>query len=77
VGIVMTPRHAAQSTFDALLWELREYGVERLKREPTQNRLAQLSSEQLRQLVTAFERLQAQYTRTVTPELIATLRGQL
>jgi hypothetical protein len=75
--IVVKPRHAAQSTFDALLWELREYGVERLTREATQDRLAQVSTEQLQQLIAAFERLQTQYTRTVTPELITTLRGLL
>jgi ABC-type transport system involved in cytochrome bd biosynthesis fused ATPase/permease subunit len=73
----MMPRHAAQSIFDVLLWELREYGVERLKREATRDRLAQLSTEQLQQLVAAFERLQTRYMRTVTPELVATLRGLL
>jgi hypothetical protein len=73
----MMPRHAAQSIFDALLWELREYGVERFKREATRDRLAQLSTGQLQQLIAAFERLQTQYTRTITPELIATLRGLL
>jgi hypothetical protein len=30
VGIVMTPNHAAQSTFDAVLFVLRNYGVARL-----------------------------------------------
>lgn len=71
------PRHASQSVFDALLWELREHGVKRLGREATQDRLAQLSTAQLQQLIAAFERLRQQYARTVTPELIVTLRGQL
>jgi hypothetical protein len=61
MGRAMNKPNAAQSTYDALLWELREYGVERLKREPTQNRLAQLSTAQLQQLISAFERLRAQY----------------
>jgi hypothetical protein len=73
----MTPRHAAQSTFDALLWQLREHGVERLNEDATRNRLAQLSGAQVQQLIAALERLRSRYARTITDELIAALKEQL
>jgi hypothetical protein len=73
----MTPHHAAQSTFDALLWTLREHGAERLNEEATRSRLAQLSVAQVEQLIAALERLRARYARSITDELIATLKEQL
>jgi hypothetical protein len=67
------PMTAAQSTYDALLWELREYGVHRLKHRPTQRRLSELSTQQVQDLTAALRRLQATYPRTCTNQLIAVI----
>jgi hypothetical protein len=67
---------AAQSTYDALLWTLREYGLSRLSDGRTLDRLSELTSEQLKELIAALTRLQAKYPRTCTDELIQKLRDQ-
>jgi hypothetical protein len=54
-------KQARQSTFDALLWELREYGVARLARPQCQRRLAELSTDQMRALIAALMRLRSRY----------------
>ena len=64
---------AAQSTYDALLWELREYGVHRFKQRPTQWRLGELSAPQVQDLTAAIKRLQTKYPRTCTSQLIAVI----
>jgi hypothetical protein len=68
-----SPMTAAQSTYDALLWELREYGVHRLKHRPTQWRLGELSAPQVQDLTAAIKRLQTKYPRTCTNQLIAVI----
>jgi hypothetical protein len=74
VGIIMTPRDAAQSTFDATLFVLRSYGVARLADDWTAPRLAQFPPDQLKDLVAAMRRLgaTAQWPN-VTDELIRRL----
>jgi hypothetical protein len=67
---------AAQSTYDALLWTLREYGLSRLSDVRTLERLSELTSQQLEELVAALTRLQAKYPRTCTDKLIQKLRDQ-
>ena len=67
------PMTAAQSTYDALLWELREYGVHRFKHRPTQWRLGELSAPQVQDLTAAIKRLQTKYPRTCTNQLIAVI----
>jgi hypothetical protein len=67
---------AAQSTYDALLWTLREYGLSRLSDSRTLERLSELTSTQLEELVAALTRLQTKYPRTCTDELIQKLRDQ-
>jgi hypothetical protein len=42
------PKEAASTTCDALLWELREYGLRRLKHSSTLHRLSQLSTSNYR-----------------------------
>ena len=52
---------APQSTYDALLWELHEYGVHRFKHQPTQWRLGELSAPQVQDLTAAIKRLRSKY----------------
>ena len=61
---------AAQSTYEAAVWELREYGATRLKHQPTQRRVSELSSQQVQDLTAALTRLQATYPLTCTNQLI-------
>jgi hypothetical protein len=65
---------APQSTYDAVLWVLREYGKARIDDKWMRPRLAQFSTAQLRELIAAMGRIQAQYPRTVTSDLISTLK---
>jgi hypothetical protein len=67
---------AAQSTYDALLWTLREYGLSRLSDSRTLERLSELTSEQLKELIAALTRVQAKYPRTCTDGLVQKLRDQ-
>ena len=64
---------APRSTYDAALFELREHGITQLANPNCQRRLAMLSPKQLEDVITALLRLQPRY-RTITDELIATLR---
>ena len=64
---------APQSTYDAALFELREYGITQLEKPNSQRRLVMLSPKQLEEVTAALLRLQPRY-QTITDELIATLR---
>jgi hypothetical protein len=67
---------AAQSTYDAVLWVLRTYGVARLADDWMPPRLAQFSPEQLAELIAAMRRLKASGKwPNVTDELIAKLEA--
>jgi hypothetical protein len=66
---------AASTTCDALLWELREHGLRRLKHPPTLRLLSQLSNKQFAALIAALTRLQAKYPKTCSNHLIEKLRG--
>jgi len=68
-------KEAASTTCDALLWELREYGLRRLKHSPTLHRLSQLSNKQFVDLIAALTRLQANYPKTCSNHLLEKLRG--
>jgi hypothetical protein len=67
-------RRAAQSTYDAALWVLREYGVARLDDAWMRPRLADFSTAQLKELIAAMERMRPRYPRTITDELLSTLK---
>jgi hypothetical protein len=69
------PKEAASTTCDALLWELREYGLRRLKHPPTLSRLSQLSNKQFAELIAALTRLQPKHPKTCSNQLIEKLRG--
>jgi hypothetical protein len=73
-------RRAAQSTWDAVLWVVREAGVARLYDPWVTDRLAQFSSEQIEELLAALKRLKTKpLGRNVTDKLIAgieQMRGQ-
>jgi hypothetical protein len=70
-------KRAAQSTYDAVLWVLRESGTARLGDKWTRSRLGDFSTAQIKDLIAAMERMQPRYPRTITDELIAALRGLL
>jgi len=63
---------AAQSTCDALLYQLREGGIAQIKTFNCQRRIAELSASQLRKVVAALIRLQSRYPR-ITDELLSAL----
>jgi hypothetical protein len=68
-------KRAAQSTWDAVLWALRTYGVARLNDDWMRPRLAQFSPDQMQELVAAMRRLKAKGWPMVTDELIELLEG--
>ena len=69
-------REAAQSTWDAVLWVLREYGMARIYDPWVTNRLARFSPEQFDVLVDALTRLKSKPIGVnVTDELIAGVKG--
>ena len=67
-------KEAASTTYDALLWELREYGLRRLKHPPTLSRLSQLSNKQFAALIAALTRLQPKHPK-ISNHLLEKLRG--
>jgi hypothetical protein len=67
---------APQSTYDALLWELREFGVMRLAERECRRRLGDLSTAQVRELVAALIRLRPKWPN-VTDNLILKIGGLL
>jgi len=76
-----TPRRVMQSTWDAVLWFVREYGMVRLDDPWLTVRLAEFSDRQIEELLAALTRLNAkpEYQRTVTSgliEQITKLRGR-
>ena len=64
--------NAAQTTYDAALWELRTLGVAQLSKEDCRRRLSDLSTKQLRELTAALMRLRPQYS-TINDELLLKL----
>jgi hypothetical protein len=68
-------RDTARSTYDALLWELREQGLPRLNHDAALERLSQLSIEQIDELVETLSRLRPRYD-AITDDLIQVLREQ-
>jgi hypothetical protein len=71
-----TAKRAPQSTYEALLWELREYGLAQLAKQNCRERLAGLSTDQLRELIAALMRLRSRYL-TISEELLRKLAEQL
>jgi hypothetical protein len=67
---------AARSTYDALLFELSRFGIERLATPKCQQRLGDLSTDQVRELIGALIRLKSKY-RTITDDLLLKLGDQL
>jgi hypothetical protein len=63
---------APQTTYDAVLWVLREYGVARLDDAWMRPRLREFSTTQLKELIAAMGRMQPRYP--ITSELISTLK---
>jgi hypothetical protein len=67
-------RDVPRTTYDAVLWALREYGVARIDDEWMRPRLAEFSTTQLKELIAAMGRMQLRCPRTITSELIFTLK---
>jgi hypothetical protein len=68
---------AAQSTYDAVFYELRTYGLAQLAQANCRRRLADLSTVQVRELIAALIRIRPQYPTTITDDLIGLLGDQL
>jgi hypothetical protein len=67
---------AAKSTYDALLFELCRFGVERLAKPKCRQRLGDLSTEQVRELIGTLIRLKHKYP-LITDDLLLKLGDQL
>ena len=63
---------APKSTYDALLWELREYGLARLQKAKCRRRLAELSDGQLSDVLAALIQIQPRWV-AITDELLIAL----
>jgi hypothetical protein len=70
------PREAAQSTYDALLYKLRIFGIKQLCEPNCCRRLEELSPQQMTDLIGTLTRVQPKY-RVISNELISTIRKML
>ena len=68
--------HAAQSTVEAVVYELRTYGLAQLKKPNCQRRLGDLSGEQLREVIARLIRLRPQYSK-IDDKLLLQLEDRL
>jgi hypothetical protein len=59
----MTPDRAPESTVEAFVFELREYGAGQLKKANTRLRLGELSDAQLRSVIDRLTKLQPKYPK--------------
>jgi hypothetical protein len=66
------PRRRADATYDALLYELRTYGIAQLAKPNCRDRLSSLSTRQLRELIAALMRLKPKYP-AINDELLLKL----
>jgi hypothetical protein len=66
------PRKAPQATIDALVYELRTYGIAGLRNEVCLGRLETLSSDQMQDLIRSLSRLKIAYP-AITEELLIKL----
>ena len=64
---------AAASTVEAVKFELRTYGISQLRRPRTQARLADLSSDQMADVIAALRRMQPEYPQ-ITDALVQLLQ---
>jgi hypothetical protein len=67
---------AAASTVEAIMLELRTYGIEQLKKENTKRRLSELSDRQLREVIQRLVKLQSRYPQ-IGDKLIFALQEKL
>jgi hypothetical protein len=72
----MSIRRAAQSTCYALLYELRTCGASQLKNPRCQSRLADCSTDQVRELLASLMRIRSKHP-AITDELLLKLGEQL
>jgi hypothetical protein len=63
---------AAQTTYDAALWELRTYGVAQIAKDNCRRRLSDLSTKQIRELIASLMRLRPHYSM-INDELLLKL----
>jgi hypothetical protein len=68
---------AAGSTVEALLYELREYGLPQFGNPNCLTRLGDLSTEQLRHVIARLMKIRPVYPTTITDELLLKLGEQL
>jgi hypothetical protein len=68
---------AALGTIEAFIYELREYGLAQLGNPNCLRRLADLSTEQLRDVIGRLMKLKPGYPTTITDQLLLKLGEQL
>jgi hypothetical protein len=71
----IAPKEAVASTVDALHYELCTHGIAQLENSNCRRRLADLSTEQLRNLIAALERMRPKYP-VITDDLLSKLDPQ-
>jgi N-acetyl-anhydromuramyl-L-alanine amidase AmpD len=69
----MIEKCAAQSTVEAVRYELRICGIAQLQKPRTQARLANFSAEQITEMVTSLRRMRSRYP-AITEELITAVK---
>ena len=71
-----SPPRAPQSIYDALLYELCTFGLKQLHNQHCLQRVGDLSTDQVRDLVAALMRLQRRFP-VITDQLISLMKEQL
>lgn len=71
--MTMTPKRAAESTVEAVRYELRTFGMAQMKKPRTQARLADLNADQMADVIASLRRMQPRYP-AITDELIQFLQ---
>lgn|SRR5262249_38349906 len=75
-GLPPSRSEAASSTVEALVFELRNYGIRQLKKDDTKRRLFELSDKQLKEVTGRLEKLRPRYPQ-IDDALISFLREQV
>ena len=70
-------KRAAESTVEAVKYVLRQHGIKRLTDDWVLPRLAEFSTEQMRDLLVTMIRMQPKYPATITDELLSAIQDQI
>jgi hypothetical protein len=67
------PDEAPEATVEALMFELRDRGMAALAEQPNQRRLAELSDDQITEVLKRLSKLRAEYP-VITDDLLAIVK---